>query len=375
MIYFDHAATTNIEYEVYDFLVQSLKEDFANPSSSHKLGKALQEKIQTAKLDFLKMLGAKATDHFYFTASATESNNTIIKGFNWNAGDAVVFSLADHKSIVEPMLKLKSLGVDLININHHQDGTLNLDSLVANDRVKLVVLSHVNNQSGTIVDLNSSAKLIKELYPKSHLHIDMVQSFTKLDSKINSFIDSVSIAAHKIGGPKGVGGLYLKAGHTVNPLIHGGGQQADFRSGTETYSLDLSFKLAADLRLKTHLADFKIAEKNINLLKLGIKNIISNSEFPFINTSPYILCFIVPKISSDILLRHLEQKNIFLSSTSACSSKVKGFNSTLAALGINEKFHKNVIRLSISKYTTEEEVTEFLSTLSTVWSDLKYLIK
>jgi cysteine desulfurase len=110
-------------------------------------------------------------------------------------------------------------------------------------------------------------------------------------------------------------------------------------------------------------------------LKTGIKNIIPNSQFPFTNTSPYILCFVVPKISSDILLRHLEQKNVYLSSTSACSSKVKGFNPTLAALGLEEMFHKNVLRLSISKHTSNEEIAEFLSNLETVWSDLKYLIK
>lgn len=375
MIYFDHAATTELENEVYDFLIKSLKDDFANPSASHKLGKSLQEKIQNAKTDFLKMLGAKSSDSFYFTASATEANNTIIQGIDWKPGDAVVFSLADHKSVVEPILNLKNFEIELIHLEHQTNGILSIEKLISNKQVKLVVLTHVNNQSGNAIDLNATSKLMKELYPHAHLHVDMVQSFTKLDTKLNSSIDSASIAAHKIGGPKGVGGLYLKAGHKIKSLIIGGGQQGNFRSGTETYSLDIAFKLAAEKRLKNYLFDYKNVERLMSDLKSGIKKIISEVIFPFEQTSPYILCFIVPGISSDILLRHLEQKNIFLSSTSACSSKIKGFNSTLAALGIDEKFHKNVLRLSISKHTTDSEVTEFLSVLNSVWSDLKYLLK
>lgn len=375
MIYLDNAASTPIYPEVLEDLNQSLRNDFANPSSKHKLGSDLQVKIIEAKFYFLKSLGANIDQEFYFTSSATESNNTVIKGLKLKTGDSIFFSEGDHKSIVGPCEDLGKNGIILKKILHLKNGNISIASEAADSTVKLIILSLVNNQSGNMARLSETVGSLKSLYPNAHIHIDAVQAYGKIPFKLTTEIDSVSITSHKIGGPKGIAGLYLKKGHKINPLILGGGQQNNFRSGTESYPLTNAFFWAA-----------KISTANLdsNLLKIQafhektktyIKELIPTAQFPFEDVSPYILCLIIPKIPSDVLIRHLEVKDIYLSSTSACSSKIKGFNPTLNALNIDPTFHKNVLRISFGAQTTEEELNKFYEIFHAVWSELAHLVK
>lgn len=207
MNYFDHAASTPLYPEVLDTLFASMQSDFANPSALHILGRGLAEKISFYKEDFLKVLGGHKDDLFIFTSSATESNNTVIRGLSFQEGDVIVYCRADHPSVTAVVENLK--GVQLREIVLHQDGSVDLDifrSLI-DEKVKLVIITTVNNQSGVMYDVALMSEIIKS-QSCAHIHIDAVQSFGKTIFRLTPHIDSVSVTSHKIGGPKGVAGLF-----------------------------------------------------------------------------------------------------------------------------------------------------------------------
>ncbi|MBC7537752.1 MAG: aminotransferase class V-fold PLP-dependent enzyme [Bacteriovorax sp.] len=377
MNYFDHAATTFIYPEVLDLLNKSFKDDYANPNSQHLFGANLLKKIDAARSYFLEALKANKDDMFVFTSSATESNNTVVRGLDFKEGDVIYYSKADHPSLVEPIEKmaiLKKLKLKMIPFN--KNGFINIEEFkkCLEEDIKLVALTHVNNQSGVINDIGFLSKLVKE-NTSAHVHIDAAQSFSKITFDVFDNIDSVSITSHKVGGPKGIAGLFLKKNHKVSPLLMGGGQEGGFRSSTQAYPLIIAFEAASKISFS------KCDESILRLCKIReivegfLTNLIPQIKFPFENTSPYILTFILPGISSDVILRHLESRSFCLSSTSACSSKIKGFNPTLAALNIPEIFHKNVLRLSFSHDTCIDSVNLLLEAFGEVWNDLKFLTK
>lgn len=374
MNYFDHAASTSLYPEVLDTLLASMRADFANPSALHILGHDLAEKISSYKENFLKVLGGHKNDLFIFTSSATESNNTVIRGLNFNEGDVIVYCRADHPSVTAPIENLK--GVTLKEILLGADGTIDLEHFktLIDEKVKLVVLSSVNNQNGVIVDTTLISALIKS-QSKAHVHIDAVQSFGKIHFKVTPDIDSVSLTSHKIGGPKGIAGLFLKNGHEVKPLLLGGGQEGGVRSSTQAYPLIAGFHQAMKIITAGQKVSLEKTENFQEMIKTHLEKSIPTIVMPFKNTSSYIVSFILPGISSDIILRHLEMREVYISSTSACSSRLSGFNPTLSAMNISERYHKNFLRISLSPTTTEEEVNNLLKEFVAVWDSVKHMQK
>ena len=375
MNYFDHAASSVIYPEVLDTLNQAFKIDFANPSSKHILGYELNEQLISMKLDFLKSLNAKNQDQFVFTSSATEANNMLIKGLVFKNEITALYSKADHPSVVNPLeFRANHEKINLIEILLKADGSIDQDHLISilNENVELVIITHVNSQSGVIQDIEALSAIIKK-HSKAHVHIDAVQSFGKIKLKLTNDIDSLSVASHKLGGPKGVAGLFIKKGISVLPLLHGGQQEYGLRSSTVAYPLVKGFHKAMMMSLN---------DQNTSLLRVSafqleiinaLKSLIPNAQFYFKNTSPYIISFVIPKYASDIILRHLEMKQVYISSTSACSSKIKGFNSSLMALHVPEKHHKNFLRISMSSLTTKEEVENLIKEFKSVWTTLENL--
>lgn len=372
MNYFDHAASTPLYPEVANSLIFSLQQDFANPGAIHLLGQELAEKISQYRVNFLKALDASNNDHFIFTSSATESNNTVIRGLRFLEGDVAVYCSADHPSVTVPVEHLK--GVSLKKIVLEKDGSVDLDLFknMIDDRVRLVVLTSVNNQSGVINDIDLLAKIVKS-QSNAHVHVDAVQSYGKVEFKLSSQIDSASFSSHKIGGPKGIAGLYLKQGHVVEPLLLGGGQEQGLRSSTESYSLISCFHEVMKLVSINEKYSLERTYKYSEMIKKHLQKLIPSLIMPFENTSPYIVSFILPGISSDIILRHLEMNDVYISSTSACSSKQKGFNPTLFAMNIPEKFHKNFLRISLGPKTTLGEVENLLEVFEKVWESIKHM--
>lgn len=381
MIYLDYAASAPIGAGALNILETSMKEDFANPSSAHKLGKGLHKRIETSRSDFLGFLGAPAGDRLVFTASATECNNMVMMGTGLKEGDNVAVCFADHPSVTAPAEQLAERNVRIMDIPLKPDGAIDEPAFLQSldDTVKLVVLSHVNNSSGVITDVCRFSQEIKKINPGTHVHVDAAQGFGKLPLFVRECqkgIDTLCISAHKIGGPKGAAALYLNSGVNVAPLLYGGGQEEGLRASTRAAPLIYSFTEAARDAIENLEPSLAHVTELNRLTRELVKKKIDAAEFPFAETSsPYILAFLLPGISSDIILRHLEQKEIYISSTSACSSKIKGANAVFTALHIPPNRQKNVLRVSFAKQTTKKEVETFCDTLAIIYDELSMYFK
>ncbi|MGE5343697.1 MAG: cysteine desulfurase family protein [Candidatus Omnitrophota bacterium] len=384
MIYLDYAASGPLRPGALNVLIRSMTEDYANPSSAHALGSELHKRIEACRHAFLKFLGASPRDHFFFTGSATESNNTAIHGIAWQAGDSVWVSSAEHPSLTAPVDALKTHGVTVKDLPLRPDGTPDEDAFLPllDETVKLVIVSHVNNQSGAITDFLHLAKKIRKIRKSKttfpvHIHVDAAQSFGKLPFSLHEgLIDTLSVSAHKMGGPKGIAGLYVRNGVSLSPLLLGGGQENGMRSATQAAPLIVSFCEAAREAFAT-LDEARAHVTQINVLAhRQLTDAFPSAQFPFFGetASPYILTFVLPGISSDIIVRHLEKEGIMISSSSACSSKIKGKNPVFSALHLPEKNHKFVLRVSFSPLTTPAEVETFGRTLAAIYNNLTYFL-
>lgn len=371
MIYLDWAASAPIDETILADFNRSWVEDFANPSAVHRAAKDIMKKVVSSRSYFLNALNANSEDHAIFTSSATEANNTLIKGLELNAGDTVFYFSADHPSLVQPIERVAREK----NLNLKEFSPLNdnwTDELDAS--VKLVLLTHVHGQNGLTLDLETLVKKVKALAPQAHIHVDAVQSFGKLALDVKKMqIDSLSLSSHKISGPKGVGLLYFKKSLALKPLLDGGGHEGGFRSSTLAAPLIFAFENAAKNKLAKMSANFE----HVQTLKNQLRQLLTQDSisFPFHaeNYSPFISCFLLEAIPTDVVMRHLEMDKIYVASSSACSSKVKAFNPTFEKLGIDKKFHKNVLRVSFGDKTTLEEIQLFATKLVAVISQLKGL--
>lgn len=373
MIYLDHAASTPMLPGAIDVLQKTSMEDFANPSSSHKLGKEILRKIEEARLDFLEAAEATQNYNFIFTGSATESNNSVIKQLKLNDNDEIVVGLWEHPSLTKPAKLWSEKDIKLVGVPVDSRAMINEDELFnkINQNTKLLLLSHVNNTSGNICMVSNLSKHLKKNFPDLWIHVDAVQSFGKIKLELDkSSIDSVSIAGHKMGGPKGIAGLYLRKTAEFEALFLGGGQELGLRSSTESWPLINSWHFSMSKYIEEREKNYLYVDQLNELLRNQLTELIPEVEFPFLTESkekncPYILTFILPGISSDILIRHLEMDDIFVSSSSACSSKLKGENPVFSALKISIEKHNYVIRSSFSPRTPESDIIQFVQAVST----------
>ncbi|MBF0206468.1 MAG: aminotransferase class V-fold PLP-dependent enzyme [Oligoflexia bacterium] len=377
MIYFDHAASTPLHPLALKQYCESLATDFANPSSAHRLGRSLNKRVEEVRHLFLETVAAREVDYdFIFTASATEANNTIVR---WIVGGSegkndgrIYYSCGDHPSITESIARWGGS-----NNGRCVEGGGKLDDLLDDllDGLRAVFLIQVNNSSGVISDVEKIASKIKNFCPDIYVHVDAAQSFCKIPLSLRKAeIDSVTISAQKCGGPKGVAGLYLKKKRvsTFSPLLVGGGQEhalrastvnapAIFAWGAAVSALGSVSELEQNYRYVTRLND---------LLRAQLSAKVPVVQFPFYSCSPYILLIIAPKVASDILVRHLEEREIYVASSAACSSRVKGENKTFSAMGIANSLHKHVLRLSFSPSNTEAEILEFVKNFADIYHQL-----
>jgi len=369
-IYLDYSATSPMLPSILNTLGKAFAEDFYNPSSPYKAGLALKDRIEKNKKRVLSQIGFK--DHqIVFTASATESNNTICQGALLQEGDEVLLSLADHSSLTTFVTFFLNKKVKVKHIPL-KEGQIDYESLAYMDlsSVRLVLLTHVNGQSGIELELERVIPLLRSRCSQAHIHVDSVQalgrSFLKFSSNVQSEIDSQTLSVHKMGGPKGISALVLKNGHRIAPLLLGGGQQHGMRSSTEVFPLVEAFCETIfywdDEKVKERRAFYSLMnEKFLSFseefkrdLFLPVKNEISNTG---------IITVVVPSIFADVLVRVCEQKGLFFSTTSACSSRKKSKSPLLSALGVDEKDHLSVIRLSAGYNSTENEIDQALEIL------------
>ena len=374
-VYFDNSATTKPSEDVVEVMKNAMIDYYGNPSSLHSLGLKCQNKLIEAKKDIAEKIGA-VKEEIFFTSGGSESNNMILKNFA-KVGNHIITTKFEHASVLNTLKDLERSGVNVTYLNVDEFGFIDLKELeeAITKNTVLVSIMQVNNEIGSIQDLKEIGKIIKEKSQRARFHVDGVQGFGKIKIDVKKCnIDFYSASAHKIHGPKGIGFCYVRKGLSINPLIQGGGQEFGMRAGTENIPGILSFVKASDLAFHTLDENYnKVLEVKryfIERLK-EIKDIKINS--PLIdNVTPYILNVSFFGVRAEVLLHMLEEKGIFVSTGSACSSKSAGTKGShvLNAIGLEQKCIQGAIRFSFSKYNTKEEVDY---TIENLQKSLKFL--
>ena len=352
-VYLDNAATSRISEQALSVYNSVAKNNFANPSSLYSLGVLSEEIINSAKSKIARKIKNAKANNILFTSGGTESNNTSIKSVafkNSRFGKHIVTGKMEHPSVLEPIKELEALGFDVTYITPTKNGyeKSDIEKAIKKDTI-LVSLMTVNNETGIYSDLSCVKEIIKEKESRAVFHSDCVQAFLKMPINAEHY-DLISLSAHKIKGPKGIGALVFNK--PFMPYITGGGQQKGLRSGTEPIELIASFAAAAEIFVTDGIKELNLYARN------ALKKYVINS--PSL-ASPFILNFSVPNYKSETLLHFLESKNIFVSSGSACAKGEKSY--VLSALNVDNNLIDSALRISFSSDNTKEDIDKLVAAL------------
>lgn len=352
MIYFDNASTTKTDAEVREIMLEALENSWANPSSLHKLGFELEKKVKKARLTISNKLGVSA-ENLYFTPSATIANNAVFNSCLRGKKGNIVISEIEHASIAKQAfdcIEVRRVRVDGHGFIDFEDFKSKIDS----DTI-LVSIMNVNNELGTVNKISELAKIAKSINNKVLFHSDGVQAFKKVNIDLKD-VDFYTIASHKINGPKGIAGLFIRKPENFYPLYFGGGQEKNIFSSTENVPAILGFAKASEL-------DNNFDE--IGKINAYLRREIGAIEDSLINSpedaSPYILNVCFKNIGAEILLHYLEMDDIYISTGSACSKNQK--SSVLNAIGLGEDYSGGCIRISMDRNSSFEEGEKFMEKL------------
>lgn len=387
--YLDNSATTRPFDEVREIMNKVMDVDFGNPSSMHKLGIDSENYIKKAKEQIAKTLKCKDSE-ILFTSGGTESDNMAIIGgcmSNSRIGKHIITTSIEHPAILEPCEFMEKQGYDVTYLPVGKDGRIRIDDLKNALRKDTVIVSimHVNNEIGSVMPLEEIGRVVKENNPQTLFHVDSVQGYGKYRINPKKLgIDLLSISGHKIHGPKGIGVLYIADKTKISPIIYGGGQQKGMRSGTENVPAIAGIGLAAELIYK----DFEEKMEKLYELKTYFINELLKIEDVSVNgliddktdidsvkmTAPHIVSVSIKDIRAEVMLHSLEDRDIYVSSGSACATNKPAISSTLKAIGLNSSLLDSTIRFSMSVETTKEEIDAALVALSELIPQLrKYL--
>jgi cysteine desulfurase len=380
MIYFDNSATTKPYKEVLDSFSTISSDFFGNPSSLHGLGSQAEKLLSHAREQTARLLAVKPTE-IYFTSGGTESNNLAIKGaalFAKNKGRHLITTSVEHASVRVAMEQLEGEGFDITYLPVDREGRVHVDQVenaIRQDTI-LISIMHVNNEIGTIQPINEVGEMLKK-YPTILFHVDAVQSIGKtLHSLKDSRVDLCSISAHKFHGLKGTGALYIRDGVRLAPLLSGGNQEREIRSGTENVAGAVAMAKALRLTFEKSEAGIERMKEIQSLLRAGlseIKGIQINT--PIDHSAPHILNFSLTGLKSEVLIHALEEKEIYVSTTSACSSKRKTPSKTLLAMGVSEIVADSAIRISLSFDNTIKETNIVIAAIEVAAKQLRKVMK
>lgn len=380
--YLDNSATTRCSDRACQLMVDLLTKDYGNPSSLHMKGIEAERFVETAKKKIAKTLRVSEKE-IIFTSGGTESNNLAIIGAamaNRRAGNHIITTSIEHASVENPMEFLKEQGFEITYLSVDENGIISLEELeeAVTEQTILVSMMQVNNEIGAIEPVAEAAELIKKKNPDTLIHVDAIQSYGKMyiyPKKLG--IDMLSVSGHKIHGPKGSGFLWVREKTKLKPLILGGGQQKGMRSGTENVPAIAGLGEAAEEIYEN------LDEKRAHLYALKQRFIdgIEKLEGTHVNgktgedSAPHIVSVSFEGIRSEVLLHSLEDRGIYVSSGSACSSnnhagKQKG-SKTLRNIHLKENLLDSTLRFSFSVHTTEEEIDYALEVLGELLPVLK----
>lgn len=369
MIYFDNAATTRVSDTAAQAALTAMTELYANPSSAHAFGFEAEKTLRAARAAVLAALGFTPSEgSLVFTGSGSEADNLALRGAAHalaRRGRHIVLSDSEHPAVENTAKDLEKEGFTVSRIST-ESGKLDLDearAVLTPDTI-LVSCMAVNNETGAIYDIASLASLAKALCPNALFHTDAVQAFTKIPAGVWKKADLVSVSAHKIHAPKGVGALFVRKGVRLVPCITGGGQENGLRSGTEAMPGICAMAAAA----KQATADFAALDAQVKSINAYLRTRLSTLDGVCINTEPdgflpHILSIAVPGLRSEILLRFLSERGIYVSAGSACSAK-HADNRVLSAFGLPDKIADSTLRLSFSADNTTAECDAFVKALS-----------
>lgn len=378
-IYFDYAASTPIDPLVLKSMYMIFEKYYANTMSIHSLGQEAKDLLEKIRESFAKLLKVNSGE-IVFTSSATEANNFAIKGIAnayKNIDGHVIVSSIEHPCVLNSGHWLEKSGYKVDYVSVDKNGIVNLEELksLINDSTVLVSMMHVNNEIGVIEPIEKIGKIIstiKEDRQKRNVetpiffHTDASQSFGKVDVNINKIgCDLLTLSSHKIYGPKGAGLLYIKKGTKITPLIHGGGQEFGFRSGTVNLPTIFGFYKAAEIASKRQKQDSQKASKLKAKIIKNLENKLPNCYLNGISSNqvPNIISLRFDFIEGESLVYLLDNNNICASSASACASLSLSPSHVLLALGLKPEQAHSTIRLSIGRFTTNEEVNYLLKIL------------
>lgn len=378
--YLDNSATTRCTESVRDVVVKTMMEDYGNPSSKHMKGVEAERYLKDARETIARTMKVNEKEIF-FTSGATESNNWALVGTamaNRRAGMHLITTAIEHAAVLMPMQFLKEQGfrVTYLPVDHTGQISLkDLENALCDDTI-LVSIMYVNNEIGTILPIPEAGRIIKARNPRTLFHVDAVQAYGKMAVyPKKSGIDMLSVSAHKIHGPKGAGFLYVNEKAKIRPLILGGGQQRDMRSGTD------NVPGAAGMAQAAKEAYEGLAESREHLLALkrrmmeGLEQLPEQTVIhsrPGEEGAPHIVSAAFPGVRSEVLLHALEERGIYVSAGSACSSNKKlPVSTVLKELHLKPELLESTLRFSFSRFTTEEEIDYCLKALRELLPVLK----
>lgn len=371
MIYFDNSATTKPYDEVIDTFMKVSKDYFANPSSLHNFGGKVENLVNEARKQLAKLLNVKEKE-IYFTSGGTEGNNLALKGTALqyrSRGNHIITTSVEHPSVYEACEQLKELGFEITYLPVNEDGQIELADLqkAIKEETILVSIMHVNNEMGVIQPIVEIGEMLNN-YPKILFHVDYVQGIGKIPLNFQkAHIDFCTISAHKFHGLKGSGLLYIRNGVRISPLFSGGNQENKIRSGTENVGGIVS--MAKALRLtnekRQQKLDEMIAIRDYLISTLSQLSSIKVHTNPN-KSAPHIINFSAIGLRGEVIVHALEAENIFVSTTSACSSKQKSLSRTLQAIGVTDQIAEGAVRISLSYDNTMDEAKVFMNKLEKI---------
>jgi cysteine desulfurase len=376
-IYLDNSATTKPYDKVIEYINYINSNIYGNPSSLHTKGIEAEKLIKKARESIALSLKVSEKE-VIFTSGGTESNNLAIQGFleaNPRKGKHLITTKIEHPSVLEVYKHLSQKGYEVDFLEVDTEGIIQLEklkSLIRSDTA-LISIIYINNETGAIQKLEEVIPIIKALNKEVVIHVDGVQAYGKIDISPKKLgIDLLAISSHKIHGPKGVGALYANKNIKLKPILLGGGQEALLRSGTENVSGICGFGLAAEIINK----DLELKLSNVKKIKSfflnNLINYVENYDIISSDTAlPYILNIAFEGLRAEVLLHHLEEKNIFVSTGSACSSRKNVYSHVLSALGLDPRKIEGAIRFSFSANNTEDDISETLKALKEIVPKIK----
>lgn len=371
--YLDNAATTKCSDRAVDLMIKILSEDYGNPSSLHSMGADAEIYLKEARKKIAKTIKADEKE-ILFTSGGTESNNLAILGgveANKRAGNHIITTAVEHASVWQPMKHLEELGYRVTYLPVDECGMISLGELekALDEETIFVSVMQVNNEIGTIEPIAETVQLVRAKAKRALIHVDAIQSYGKMAIRPKKLdIDLLSVSGHKIHGPKGSGFLYIREKTKLKPILFGGGQQKGIRSGTENVPAiaGLGEAAAAAYENMQEKTDHMYALREYFIREVTkIKDVTVNGA-KGTGAAPHIISVSVEGVRSEVLLHSLEEKGIYVSAGSACSSNKPSVSRTLEAIGLRRDLLDSTIRFSLCDAVAKEEIDYALEALEEI---------